>query len=169
MLSFFQLFFPAITLCNHNRIKCSNLANRIKNCTADEEAVCSKLISLNDIACKEIKEANSTTKKRKKRAALTTNDEKGFCDTCSMPNSLKTDFEFLEKYMSIRKKERITIGHGFSDMVKECTFRGRDCLEERFSWNSYHLNFNLECLVNSLQLQVLTMATATPSIPTYQQ
>ena len=86
-----------------------------------------------------------------------------------MPNSLKTDFEFLEKYMSIRKKERITIGHGFSDMVKECTFRGRDCLEERFSWTSYYLNFNLECLVNSLQLRVQTMATATPSIPTYQK
>ena len=67
---------------------------------------------------------------RKKRS-LERNAEKAFCDTCSVPSYLDTEYAFLEKYMALSKEDRVAIGHNFTDLIKECTFRGRDCLDSR--------------------------------------
>ena len=34
--------------------------------------------------------------------------------------------------MNISEEDRIVIGHSLRDMVKDCTFRGRDCNQERY-------------------------------------
>ena len=78
----------------------------------------------------------SNRNKRRKRFARndTTDedDEKGFCEDCSVPSYLETEYQFLKVYMTIDEEERFAIGHQFEDMVKECTFRGRDCTQEKY-------------------------------------
>ena len=59
-------------------------------------------------------------------------EQKGFCSTCEVPKSLGDEFNFLGTYMSLPMEERSKIGHMFKDLIKECTFRGRDCLHNRF-------------------------------------
>ena len=139
-----QLFFPAITICNQNQIKCSNLAARLGNCTDVQDERCIKLNFLNEIACIEnnddiyadteqenVKEMNFSSKRQKREETLVETDI-GFCQDCSVPSFLETEYMFLQLYMSISEEERILIGHSFVDMVKDCTFRGRDCKQERY-------------------------------------
>ena len=40
--------------------------------------------------------------------------------------------EFLGKYMTLPRAIRLSIGHNFTQMVKSCTFRGRDCANSRY-------------------------------------
>ena len=123
-----------MTVCNHNRIKCSNLLTKLENCstttnstnTNTTDTACNILAFLSNMACTlpEGKEA------RKKRSAER-NAGKAFCDTCSVPSYLDTEYKFLEKYMTLSKEDRVGIGHSFTDLIQECTFRGRDCLHNR--------------------------------------
>ena len=44
---------------------------------------------------------------------------------------MKAQYEFLQLYMSLNEKVRLSIGHQFVDFIKECTFLGSDCLNVR--------------------------------------
>ena len=47
------------------------------------------------------------------------------------PAAVANEFNFLRNFMTLNEKERILIGHDFSSFIKRCTFRGKDCLNER--------------------------------------
>ena len=49
-------------------------------------------------------------------------------DDDNVPNIVDRQNKFLYYYMNFPEKVRLTIGHQFSDMIKFCTFKGRDCL-----------------------------------------
>ena len=58
-------------------------------------------------------------------------DACGTCESCGQaPPNFEAELEFLYQYMSLSEKNRIAIGHQFSDFFKECTFGGVDCLNE---------------------------------------
>ena len=42
------------------------------------------------------------------------------------------EMDFLRIFMSLTEEERILIGHDFTSFIKSCTFRGNDCLKERY-------------------------------------
>ena len=44
------------------------------------------------------------------------------------PDDVKAENEFLMQYMSLPSHIREMIGHSFDGFIKECTFRGRTCL-----------------------------------------
>ena len=69
--------------------------------------------------------------KRQKREETSGETDKGFCQDCPLPSFLETEFLFLKLYMNISEEERIVIGHSLNDMVKDCSFSGRDCNQER--------------------------------------
>ena len=58
-------------------------------------------------------------------------DGPGFCEDCSVPAFLDTEYIFLQYFMSLEEEQRFKIGHNFSGLVKSCTFRGRDCNNEK--------------------------------------
>ena len=100
---------------------------------------------LNGLACDELSagpDSEEAPQKRTRRQVMNQTQEGdpsqvpgpngGFCETCSVPELLDTEYQFLQLYMYLEEKERFKIGHNFSDLVKSCTFRGRDCKEERF-------------------------------------
>ena len=43
------------------------------------------------------------------------------------------DYDFMMYYMALPSKIRGTIGHQFSDFIKGCTFRGTNCLNQRYT------------------------------------
>ena len=47
------------------------------------------------------------------------------------PAAVANEMEFLRNFMTLNEKERILIGHNFNSFIKRCTFRGKDCLNER--------------------------------------
>ena len=67
--------------------------------------------------------------------------DEGFCNTCSVPTYLDTEYNFLQMYMSLEEEQRFRIGHNFSGLLKSCTFRGRDCNDERLATISFLNNF----------------------------
>ena len=64
---------------------------------------------------------------RKKRQA---GPEPSFCDTCETPAAVDAEHKFLYFYMSTSQESRLQIGHQFSDLIKDCLFRGRDCMDQ---------------------------------------
>ena len=44
-----------------------------------------------------------------------------------VPNAVERENIFLYLYMDIEERTRISIGHQFTDMVRSCTFKGKDC------------------------------------------
>ena len=44
---------------------------------------------------------------------------------------LQREYIFLQNYMSLKESVRISIGHDFSSFIKNCTFRGKNCLNMR--------------------------------------
>ena len=53
----------------------------------------------------------------------------------AVPNYLTTEYRFIGQYMNVSEEERKKIGHQLSDLIKSCTFRGRDCLKEKYFEN----------------------------------
>ena len=53
----------------------------------------------------------------------------------AVPDYLTTEYRFIGQYMNVSEEERKKIGHQFSDLIKSCTFRGRDCLKEKYFEN----------------------------------
>lgn len=52
------------------------------------------------------------------------------------------DYDFMMYYMQLPSHMRVTIGHQFKDFIKGCTFRQKDCLEERYKSINTHLFYN---------------------------
>ena len=69
--------------------------------------------------------------KRRKRGSEK-DMNKGYCDTCDVPESEDDEASFTFHYMSLSAKERFNIGHDFDSLVQACTFRGRDCRDEKY-------------------------------------
>jgi hypothetical protein len=152
---YFQIEFPAVTVCNQNRVNCLTLDEVITNCNCstnvditpcnDTEAL-NFMKGLNDHCPKPTVE---TKTKRKKRNSDTDINQhlrqrrqepqgsdggsvnSGQQETLSMqgdqPQSQQTENEFLRMFMSLSLEDRILIGHNLSSFIKGCTFKGREC------------------------------------------
>jgi hypothetical protein len=42
------------------------------------------------------------------------------------------DSLFLSTYMALEEAMRLTVGHNFSTLIRDCTFRGINCRHPRF-------------------------------------
>ena len=49
---------------------------------------------------------------------------------CQQPDFI-AELEFTRHFMSLNEQERMIIGHNFTSFIKECTFQGRNCLNEK--------------------------------------
>ena len=47
------------------------------------------------------------------------------------PASVGKEMKFLKNFMTMNEEERKLIGHDFASFFKDCTFRGKNCLEEK--------------------------------------
>ena len=47
------------------------------------------------------------------------------------PPSVGKEMTFLKHFMAMNEGERKLIGHNFTSILKACTFRGKNCLEDR--------------------------------------
>ena len=109
--------FPAVTFCNHNRVNCDALNDKMNNITVDDEYF-NNLNLINEMACKR-------PAKRKKRQTVVANAGKE--NTRPVPEILNQEYNFLQLYMSMEEGDRAEIGHSFSGLIKSCLFRGREC------------------------------------------
>ena len=80
--------------------------------------------------------SNQGSKGRKKRniEPIQVTDEKDsddFDDQGDILEDVEVENEFLSRYMSLPEALRLKIGHQFPSFVKYCTFRSRNCLNER--------------------------------------
>ena len=78
--------------------------------------------------------SNQGPKGRKKRNIGPITDEKDsddFDEQGDIPEDAEAENEFLSRYMSLPESLRLKIGHQFPSFVKYCTFRSRNCLNER--------------------------------------
>ena len=48
------------------------------------------------------------------------------------PASVGKEMKFLKNFMTMNEEERKLIGHDFTSFFKDCTFRGKNCLEEKY-------------------------------------
>ena len=85
----------------------------MENCTEDQPA-CEKLSVIQPYACSDMENDHETE------------------DDHDVPNIVDRHNRFIFYYMNIAEKVRLSVGHQFSDMVKFCTFKGKDCLDERY-------------------------------------
>ena len=138
-----QLTFPAVTLCNYNRINCDQLLATIEEIdTNSDKETYQSLIQLRSKSGCPAQTAqnsaptndNSATGGRRKRAASAaapSSDQTTEVRIGEMPDFLSAEYEFLEVYMALNESLRHKIGHQFDGFIKECTFRGMDCLDTK--------------------------------------
>ena len=125
--------FPAVTICNLNRISCSELKKTYEEWDVEKDnETFTKLQEIVKLSrCPNINEPETatildvTTRRKRSIEAL----QEGLGDT---PDFLTTEYKFLEYYMSLNESIRLMIGHQFSDFIMACTFSGSDCLNIRF-------------------------------------
>ena len=58
---------------------------------------------------------------------LLLSDDSGTEDLGATPESVDAENLFLYYYMDMDETDRMKIGHQLTDLVKACSFRGRDC------------------------------------------
>ena len=145
--------FPAVTICNSNRISCSQLKKTYEEWEFDKDIdTFYKLAAIKDLSgCPNINEPTTTTTSTSTTTTTTTitttstststtnlpsrkkrsidNIQEGLGDT---PTFLKSEYEFLDIYMGLNESVRHMIGHQFSDFIKLCTFLGSNCLNIRW-------------------------------------
>ena len=151
--------FPAVTICNSNRISCSQLKKTYEEWEVDKDRdTFYKLAAIKDLSgCPNINEPTTTTTSTSTTTTTTTitttstttttstststtnlpsrkkrsidNIQEGLGDT---PTFLKSEYEFLDIYMGLNESVRHMIGHQFSDFIKLCTFLGSNCLNIRW-------------------------------------
>ena len=131
----------------------TRLAQLKDNCTEEEKRrdPYLALTAVYSMACEDNREKAGRTK----RQALNQGEEQepppeplqgGSCPTCAVPEIFDEQYKFLQGYMTLEEDERFKIGHNFSGLVKSCTFRGRDCKDERLvdkSANKYFIKLYL--------------------------
>ena len=116
--------FPAVTICNNNRVNCDQLAAVIRNFSESEDSQTFKFLdNLNKLACEKPQKSG-----RNKRQAQPPPLSLGG----STPDGLAVEYGFLNEYMGLNDSIRHSIGHQFGAMIKACTFQGKDCLNERY-------------------------------------
>ena len=124
-----------MTICNLNRISCSQLKKTYEEWDVEKDnETFTRLHVIKTLSkCPDITEpaTDSTfatmSKGRRKRSIEAL--QEGLGDT---PDFLKTEYKFLEAYMGLNESIRLMIGHQFSDLIMACTFSGSDCLNIRF-------------------------------------
>ena len=133
----FQLTFPAVTICNNNRVNCNQLDNVIETVTgsADEtdNQTLISLIKIKTLACPDDAPGTQTMGRKKRDVQQAPPMEmEGLT-----PDWLTTEYEFLSVYMELNESIRHKIGHPFSAMIKACTFQGKNCLDSRYLFFEY--------------------------------
>ena len=129
----FQLLFPAVTFCNHNRIKCVRLDHERKKAGQNSHNETKKILEiLWQQACGGTSQASPA---REKRETGSSDSDMMEDPTGDSPSYLETEYEFLAPFMSLTETERRSIGHDFDSFIKSCTFRGKDCLNIRSAFN----------------------------------
>ena len=114
----FKLPFPAVTFCNQNRVNCERLRSLLKT---DQDQ---RLSWIEDNLCKDRKVWKTLNGSR---------HHSGGPDGHTL-SPLQREFLFLQNYMSLNESARISIGHDFPSFMKNCTFRGNNCLNMRSVW-----------------------------------
>ena len=138
--TYFQLTFPAVTICNSNRVSCSQLKKTYEELYAENDTSINfeRLSNIKKLSlCDNINALTTTLTAGSRRKRSIEALQKGLGDT---PDFLKTEYKFIETYMGLDESIRLKIGHQFSDFVKKCTFSGSDCLNIR-SFISFALCF----------------------------
>ena len=143
--------FPAVTICNSNRISCSRFKiayDHWEKAEVNDDNketfeklykiaclnVCPNSIDVEQLSCPS--PSTNTEEKRKKRSPGSGPPEGPAPPGPALgeiPPNMKAQYEFLQLYMSLNEKVRLSIGHQFEDFIKECTFLGSDCLNVRLS------------------------------------
>ena len=88
----------------------------IKNCSQEtgprggENPNCPRLVLINSVACSDNE-----------------NEEDTKDVDSDVPYTVEMKYQFLYYYMNIAEKYRLSAGHDFSDMIKFCSFKGKDC------------------------------------------
>ena len=79
------------------------------------------------------------------------------------------EHNFLNTFMSLNDSVRLNIGHKIFDLIKSCSFDGRNCTDER--WTSNTLSFFQFGLIADFleELLVQNMETASHSTQTIQK
>ena len=123
-----------MTICNLNRVSCSQLKKTYEKWDVENDRdtfdILSAIKTLS--SCPNINEpitANTPADSRRKRSIDAF--QKGLGDTAD-PDFLKTEYKFLDSYMTLNESVRLLIGHQFRDFIKKCTFSGSDCLNIRY-------------------------------------
>ena len=130
-----QLEFPAVTICNQNRINCAQLSEELEEKVDNESAAILNWLRTN--ACK--KSLLPWLGNGKPSAPKPSNASGTFGDTSDY---LLSEYSFLRYYMSLNRTIRTLIGHQFSSFIKFCTFRGKNCLHNRFELISLFHSFH---------------------------
>ena len=115
----FKLLFPAVTFCNQNRVNCERVRSLLRSGQEDQ-----RLTWIEDNLCKD---RNVWKKLDGAR------NHSGGPDGPTL-SPLEREFIFLQNYMSLNESVRISIGHDFPSFMKNCTFRGKNCLNIRSVW-----------------------------------
>ena len=132
------VFFPAVTICNQNRINCCNLVHTMGACRANYSYCGFKSnkdeqFQLLDTMMKECttEEPILEVKRTKRESNNKPKAASSRPDYGVQTTEVKEAEEFLMKYMGLSENVRQLIGHDFNDFIKMCTFRGSTCLESK--------------------------------------
>ena len=125
---YFQIGFPAITICNQNRVDCNELSELVTKCTTNSSACGGSaqlelLEEMQEDACPSGPPSSMATSNGRRKRQVGPGDGNKSAD-------FEAEAEFLNQYMSLNLANRMKIGHTFTDMIKECSFSGIDCLNE---------------------------------------
>ena len=148
--------FPAVTVCNQNRVSCDNLFSTIDSCKNDtfncdntDVDVMGSLVKLSK--CEEIGKGNARRKRQTRppgpnhdnnRPPHPQNDQYDdgsmpFYDNQQPPEDVEKEWDFVQQYMSLNEDLRKRIGHSFESFIQSCLFRGVDCHNETYVAHNY--------------------------------
>ena len=151
---FSKVNFPAVTVCNQNRVSCENLIstmtsckNETFGCDANDVEVMGSIVELSK--CGESGKVNAR-RKRQNGPPAQNNDNNmpqhpqnnqyddgpmRFYDNQQPPEDVEKEWNFVQKYMSLNEDLRKRIGHSFESFIQSCLFRGVDCHNETYVAN----------------------------------
>ena len=135
--------FPAVTLCNQNRVNCALVTEELEGEVRESDSHSANIlqwIRTNVCTVAVPGQANLQPNQvlvRGKRQAVA-GGPAGSGETPEplgppgdTPVYLEAEYIFLAEYMSLNRSIRSLIGHEFQSFIKSCTFRGKDCLNNR--------------------------------------
>ena len=133
-----SLLFPAVTLCNQNRVNCDRVASQLQEIDpVSDNQTFTILQWIQTNACTESASGRPGHQTRRKRQSPGGGPGLGLGPGDSMgppgetPVYLESEYSFLAEFMTLNETMRRLIGHQFESFIKSCTFRGKDCLNAR--------------------------------------